>query len=112
MQKPMMVICMLPITILYCLHLPLPIENTMKVRRLFPLGKAYGIAFCNRIDETQRLITYIESGIHTYLVAPRRYGKSSLCERVLQNTTLPLVTLDFHLAVTEKNCEQIILNGV
>lgn len=84
----------------------------MKIRRLFPLGKAYGIAFCNRTEETKRLLSYIDSGTHTYLVAPRRYGKSSLCENVLANTQLPWVTLDFHLAVTEKNAEQIIINGV
>lgn len=84
----------------------------MKVRRLFPLGKAYGIAFCNRTDETKRLLTYLSNGTHTYLVAPRRYGKSSLCEHALENTKLPWVTLDFHLAVTEKNAERIIINGV
>lgn len=84
----------------------------MKVRRLFPLGKAYGIAFCNRVEETKRLSNYIESGTHAYLVAPRRYGKSSLCENVLENTKHAWVKLDFHLAVTEKNAEQIIINGV
>ena len=52
----------------------------MKSRQLFPLGKAYGSAFCNRIDETKKLISNIENGKHTFLVAPRRYGKSSLCE--------------------------------
>ena len=76
------------------------------------MGKAYGVAFCNRVDETKRLISYIENGTHTYLVAPRRYGKSSLCEMVLHNTPLPCVTLDFHLAVSEKTAEQIIINGV
>lgn len=84
----------------------------MKIRRLFPLGKAYGAAFCNRVEETKRLLTYLSNGTHTYLVAPRRYGKSSLCENVLENTKLPWVKLDFHLAVTEKNVEQIIMQGV
>src|SRR3990167_3410548 len=84
----------------------------MKIRRQFPLGKAYGMAFCNRVDETSRFISYIGNGTHVYLVAPRRYGKSSLCEHVLESTTIPLITLDFHLAVTEKNAEHIIINGV
>lgn len=84
----------------------------IKVRRLFPLGKAYGIAFCNRVDETKRLMDYIKNGAHTYLVAPRRYGKSSLCEHVFANTTIPHAKLDFHLAVSEKHAEQIIINGV
>lgn len=84
----------------------------MKVRRLFPLGKAYGVAFCNRVDETKRLKGYIENGTHTYLVAPRRYGKSSLCENVFSKITIPWAKLDFHLAVNEKHAEQIIINGV
>lgn len=84
----------------------------MKVRRLFPLGKAYGAAFCNRVDETKRLADYIATGTHAYLVAPRRYGKSSLCENVFATTTLPWAKLDFHLAVSEKHAEQIIINGV
>lgn len=84
----------------------------MIARRFFPLGKAYGVAFCNRVKETKKLIDYIESGTHTYLVAPRRYGKSSLCEKALSQTHLPYIVLDFHLAVTVKNVEQIIINGV
>ncbi len=84
----------------------------MKTRRLFPLGKAYGRAFCNRVKETKKLIDNIESGKHTYLVAPRRYGKSSLCENVFLASKIPHESLDFHLAVTEKDVEQIIINGV
>ncbi len=86
--------------------------NKMKPRRLFPLGKAYGKAFCNRIEETKKLIGNIENGKHTFLVAPRRYGKSSLCEKVFEQIEMPWSKLDFHLAVTEKNAERIIVNGV
>src|SRR3990167_2051609 len=84
----------------------------MKFIRYFPLGKAKGPTFCNRVNETQRLMQYIENGSHTYLVAPRRYGKSSLCEHVLAKIKTPSVTLDFHLSVNEKQAEHIILNGV
>ncbi len=84
----------------------------MKIKQMFPLGKAYGIAFCNRTEETERLVTYIENGTHTYLVAPRRYGKSSLCENVQAKTSVAWTKLDFHLAVSEKSAEQIIINGV
>src|SRR5262245_24111938 len=84
----------------------------MKPRQLFPLGKAYGKAFCNRAQETEKLIGNIESGKHTFLVAPRRYGKSSLCERVFETSNLPWSKLDFHLAVTAKDVERIVVNGV
>ena len=80
--------------------------------RYFPLGKAHGATFCNRVEETRRLIHYVENGTHTYLVAPRRYGKSSLCDHALSKTKIPSATLDFHLAVHERHAEQIILQGV
>jgi AAA+ ATPase superfamily predicted ATPase len=84
----------------------------MKPRQYFPLGKAYGEAFCNRVDETNKLMGNIKNGKHTFLVAPRRYGKSSLCEKVLELIEFPWVKLDFHLAMGEKDAERIIVNGI
>src|ERR1700722_786796 len=87
-------------------------EIRMKPRQYFPLGKAYGKAFCNRIEETNKLMGNIKNGKHTFLVAPRRYGKSSLCEKVLELSDLPWAKLDFHLAMSEKDVERIIINGI
>lgn len=84
----------------------------MKPRQYFPLGKAYGKAFCNRVAEAQSLKGNVENGKHTLLIAPRRYGKSSLCERVFEQLNIPGVKLDFYVAVTEKAAERIIINGV
>lgn len=84
----------------------------MKPRQYFPLGKAYGEAFCNRTEETKKLAGNIENGKHTFLIAPRRYGKSSLCERVFEQTDLPWAKLDFHVAVHTKDAERITINGV
>ncbi len=84
----------------------------MKLHRYFPLGKAYGKAFCNREAETTKLTANTERGVHTFLLAPRRYGKSSLCERVFARTKLPWAKVDFHLAVTEKDAERLIIKGV
>lgn len=84
----------------------------MKELRYFPLGKAKGTTFCNRLEETKRMKQYIEIGTHIYLVAPRRYGKSSLCEHVFAKTKIPSATLDFHLAINVKHAEKIILRGV
>jgi len=78
----------------------------MKNRRLFPLGKAYGKAFCNRVEETQRLIKNIEGGKHTFLVAPRRYGKSSLCENVFEKIHCAWAKADF-----KKLAKKLKING-
>ena len=84
----------------------------MKINRYFPLGKAYGEAFCNRTRETKKLLDNIGRGVHTFLVAPRRYGKSSLCEHAIIISELPWAKIDFHLAVTEKNLEHLLIKGV
>jgi AAA+ ATPase superfamily predicted ATPase len=81
-------------------------------RYLFPLGKAYGKAFCNRVNETKRLVGNIESAKHTFLVAPRRYGKSSLCEHAFEQIKFGWSKIDFHLAINEKDAERILVNGV
>lgn len=84
----------------------------MNVRKLFPLGKAYGRAFCNRVLETKKLIGNIESGKHTFLLAPRRYGKSSLCEQAFSQIHFPWSKVDFYIAVTEKDVERLLIQGV
>lgn len=84
----------------------------MKLHRFFPLGKAYGESFCNREAEAAKLTTNIERGVHTYLLAPRRYGKSSLCEKAFAQINFPWAKIDFHLAVTERDAERLIIKGI
>lgn len=81
-------------------------------RQLFPLGKAYGAAFCNREAETQQLIGNVNSGKHTLIIAPRRYGKSSLAEKALEKTKLPFIKINFHLATSEEEVAQLLLDHV
>ena len=50
--------------------------------RLFPLGYAEGPAFCNRVEERERLEENILSGTHTYITGMRLYGKTSLVRQV------------------------------
>ena len=51
----------------------------------FQFGKtAQGSAFTNRIKEIQRLSNNIENNIHTILISPRRWGKTSLIKKVAQ----------------------------
>jgi AAA+ ATPase superfamily predicted ATPase len=49
----------------------------------FIFGKlAGGEEFTNRKEETDRLVTNFNSGINTILISPRRWGKSSLVNKV------------------------------
>jgi uncharacterized protein len=84
----------------------------MRLRQLFPLGKAYGAAFCNRVKETKTLKSNLEAGKHTLLLAPRRYGKSSLCERVFETIDFPWAKIDFHTSVTWKDAERVLIHSI
>ena len=84
----------------------------MKPRKYFPLGKAYGDAFCNRIKETQWLVGNLVNTKHTLLIAPRRYGKSSLAEKAISVAKLPFIKINFHLCTTEDEVTQLIVSSV
>lgn len=84
----------------------------MKPRQYFPLGKAYGKAFCNRKAEIKELMGNIENGKHTFLAAPRRYGKSSLCEAAIEKLGLPSTKIDLHVATSEKGIERLLLKAI
>ena len=53
----------------------------------FPLGLALGDAFCDRDGERAELAARLAAGAHSWLSAPRRYGKSSLLHRSLEELT-------------------------
>lgn len=67
----------------------------------FPSGIAEGSSFCNRVMERKRLKTNIEGIRHTVLMAPRRYGKTSLIRQVMLDNHFIYVWVDF-LSVTSK----------
>lgn len=48
------------------------------------------------VMETERLVGNIQHGKHTLIIAPRRYGKSSLAERAIEQSGLPSVKINFH----------------
>lgn len=60
----------------------------MVENNLFPQGLATGEAFLNREKERERLRTSFLNNEHTVIVAPRRYGKSSLIRQVLLDTKI------------------------
>lgn len=81
-------------------------------RTLFPLSKAKGNAFCNRLQERNWLSNNIASGKHSIIIAPRRFGKSSLADKVIMDMNLPAVTLNFNACADSDEVEQVIRRGV
>ena len=63
----------------------------------------------HRNNKPKKILPYRK---HTFLVAPRRYGKSSLCERAIEKLNFPSVIIDFHVATSQKTIERLILKGV
>ena len=53
------------------------------VQDFFPQGIAKGQSFIGREEEVTRLKKNIAAGHHTLLIAPRRYGKTSLAQNVI-----------------------------
>ena len=57
--------------------------------KLFPQGLALGEAFCDREEVRAKLKKSFINQEHTVIVAPRRYGKTSLIHQVLLDTKIP-----------------------
>jgi len=85
-------------------------ESTMK--DYFPSKLAKGDQFCNRTKERTALHENINKGRHTVLIAPRRYGKSSLVFKVAHESKLPLASVDLFLAHDDAAVTKRILVGI
>jgi uncharacterized protein len=81
-------------------------------RNYFPLGMASGTAFCNRQIETAWLVNNVQAGKHSLLIAPRRFGKSSLAEKAITEAALPAVSLNFNACTDETEIEELLRQGV
>ncbi len=88
------------------LTMPTPISE------LFPLSIAQGESFCNRTDETERLVDCLKTRRPTLLISPRRYGKTSLALRAIKLTKIPYAHIDLFSAIDELDIESAILKGV
>lgn len=84
----------------------------MKARDYFPLGKAHGKAFCNRATEIKWLTENLQSCKHSLLIAPRRFGKSSLAERAIEACDFPTIGLNFNTCSDEQDIDALIRQGV
>ena len=80
--------------------------------KYFPEGLALGEAFINRSEERNLLINRIKSVKHTVLMAPRRYGETSLVTKVAQEMGLPYCALDLLAAYSEEYVRDQIIDKV
>lgn len=78
----------------------------------FPTYLAFGKAFCNREQETKRLLNNIESQVPTLIMSPRRYGKTSLALNSLKKLKQAYTHIDFYKELSEEGIEKAIMNGI
>lgn len=80
--------------------------------KYFPLGLAKKQAFCNRLIEQEILAKNIRSIVHTVISSPRRYGKSSLALKVIEDSKLAYEVVDLFIAKDDETIERHILAGI
>jgi len=84
----------------------------MNSLKYFPEGVALGNAFINRENERKLLCNRVKSNKHTVLMAPRRYGKTSLVMKVADEMKIPYCSIDLLAAYNEEYVRDQILNKV
>jgi len=79
---------------------------------LFPSGIAEGNSFCNRMKERKKFKQSIERIEHTVVVAPRRYGKTSLITKVMQEMDIAYGWIELLSATSLESVQTKIINAV
>lgn len=79
---------------------------------LFPRGIAVGDAFYDRVVERAKLKKNIEHGVHTALIAPRRFGKTSLMMQVLFENHYPHLWFDLMTMTSVNEIQQKLINKI
>lgn len=87
-------------------------EKLASTAEIFPLVIAQGDAFCNRTEERELLRYNILNLKHTLLIAPRRYGKTSLANKVLTDLKLPAQCIDFFTITDEASIINLLYQGI
>lgn len=72
---------------------------------MFPAGIASGNDFYDRTEERKRLIDAIQTGRHTALIAPRKFGKTSLMKKVIEDQRYPFIWIDFMTFTSKEETE-------
>ncbi len=78
----------------------------------FPITVTTGKAFCNRVVERKMLKECMQQGRHTVLMAPRRYGKTSLICQVLSELKLHHTIIELTMATSTEEVEKILIQHV
>ena len=81
------------------------------MNNLFVFGKTVsGDAFTDREIDTKKLVSNFKYGVNTFLLSPRRWGKTSLVKKaksLAENSKLKVVYVDVHLCRSrEEFCER------
>ncbi|TAK78495.1 MAG: ATP-binding protein [Gammaproteobacteria bacterium] len=79
---------------------------------LFPLRVVTGKRFCNREKEKRFLRSCIEQKRPVVLISPRRYGKTSLANKVVEELRYPFCSIDFLTAYDDYSICLNIIKGV
>ncbi len=78
----------------------------------FPGGVALGDAFINREAERRYLSNRIKASQHTVLIAPRRYGKTSLAMKVANEMHIPYCAMDLLTMYSEDRVRDHIVSKI
>ncbi len=78
----------------------------------FTTKVARGKAFCNREAEKKSLVSNIKKRQHTVVVAPRRYGKTSLVCSTLEAAKAPFARVDLFCVVYEEDICRKVAKGI
>jgi len=80
----------------------------MKLECFFITKVATEHSFCDRQQERRVLINNINKNQHTVIVAPRRYGKTSLVHHTLTSAQQPFAHIDLFCVVYEEDiCRKV-----
>jgi AAA+ ATPase superfamily predicted ATPase len=71
-------------------------------RMVFPSRVAVGENFCNRVEEKKRIFHNIKNTQHTLIVSPRRYGKTSLVCKTIEEAQVAFGYVHFFNAFRDE----------
>lgn len=87
-------------------------KNMKKQIDYFPFKLATGETFCNRKQELLQIKENVEKNRHLVIYSPRRYGKSSLVNKVVSDLKLPSAVIDLFLAHDDRMITKRIMVGI
>lgn len=69
-------------------------------------------SFCNRVEEQHAILRSIQKNQHLVVIAPRRYGKTSLVVNALQNSSIQFARVDLFCVIYEDEICRKVAKGV